>query len=1269
MDHPEEVETPMNPGTNQTNTANAHRAAGRTVRDPLRLIRRRLRTIRRAGRTLLAINAMTRFCAVVLLATALLVLLDYAARFPASIRGVILILIAAAAAVGSITLFRPITRYRPPLTDVADRVERWLASRGAPSDTRLSGGVGLRVSHDDSPLTRALARLAAADIAGRLPRVPWGMLRWRRPAAGLVGLIALASCGSLFVIAKPTLSTIGLTRLYIPWSGAEWPRLTTIADATPDATHPSDTPLPLRANLLRSNRAPGEARVTASYRVLQPDGTPTEPTDTILVPQPAPAEDTGGNTPELYERLIDPARWRSTSKQPGADRIIEYTIRSDDDATATRRIRIIDPPVLDAASVTALLPEYARSLTGGDRSESPKNGAAWLRGRTTLPTDNAVVGPILAGSTVSIRLGYSKQVTPDPSGLSDAERVNTNGTEVEIVLTPRQPVGFEILARGEDGFETREPFIARLSVVPDRPPSATMTEPAGTRAVLPSAVIPIAARGEDDLALDGFRIEYLLARVDPDSLSGVPAASEEPVELMSWRRGLKNNTEPGSPEFRQTMDLQAALDIAKTGAVPGDEIWLTAVASDTFTLDGERHDPVESATRRIRIIEESRFIEIIQDELEGIRRTAIALDQRQAEVMNDAVSLEEDPASTDATPDSLAGRQAEIARRLRVQTDSLDALRTRLDENRLEDETARELVRTAEGLAGAASSEAETAAGLSAARARGDRESDPSASQQGVRDALAEMIDRLDRGQDDWVVRRAIERLAESQRALRDDTAKAGEQTVGRDLSELSPDERTELERIADRQRELAEQAQEAIDDLAQRADELRDSDPTQAAALDQAARQAQREQLAKSISDAAEQVAQNQTGTATDLQDESIENLESILEGLENAQRLRDQALRRELASLIQSIESLIRQQRGVLSMIEDDPGSASPKAERLRTNTLAAGASAGGFDEVGPVIDLLERAAAAQLETIRALRAEPRAIEPAESSATEALARLEEALAEAKRQDDNAAQRERERARRELIDAYRAALESQAGLRVRAAAIEPERPTRRDRAELRALGREQESLRIEIASIPETHELPPGGVTDLYHERIDTALTAVVRRFGRGQTEPVVLETQSRVESLLRAIVDVLSPAENQRDPFDDQQAGGGGGGGGGSGQDQPAIGQLEELRLLRSLQGVLLDETRAASDGPGEPSPDLAALQVRIAEQARRIIESMQRNTPNQSPPTPDADTGHDENGRANPGGIEAEETVHDDAKNDAKNDTKKDTKVNTEEDRDG
>ena len=81
-------------------------------------------------------------------------------------------------------------------------------------------------------------------------------------------------------------------------------------------------------------------------------------------------------------------------------------------------------------------------------------------------------------------------------------------------------------------------------------------------------------------------------------------------------------------------------------------------------------------------------------------------------------------------------------------------------------------------------------------------------------------------------------------------------------------------------------------------------------------------------------------------------------------------------------------------------------------------------------------------------------------------------------------------------------------------------------------------------------------------------------------------------------------------------------GGGGGGAGGQEQPPIGQLEELRLLRSLQELTLGETRRAAARGTDPDESLVDLQSRIAEQARRIIESMQGGGSNPGVPRDEA-----------------------------------------------
>jgi len=1171
--------------------------------------------IRRAGRTLLVIRETSLLLTLGILLIAAIVLLDFTIRFPSALRLGLLACLGVALVFVYIKRFHPITRFRPPLADVASRAESWLDSRGIHPESALTGGVGLKPRDDDDPLTQALTRLASARIVGLLPSIPWGMLRLRRAAGAFAVLIVLSVSASFVFRAFPIHTFTGLTRLFLPLSGAAWPRLTSIADATPQEIHPSDSALPLRVTLLKSNKESGAASIEVRYRVVYADGSQSPESRALLVPQPSTSNPLAANPGELYERLVETSVWapitgnnENQQSRPPQDRWLEYTFLSEDDRTATRRVRIVDPPLLRRVSSQVSPPAYADSL-----SEKTSEGRSnWLNGETETSIGEALIGPVLYGSTLRLTLEYSKPIEPNTLDLPESAVVSTEDGVVTIEMVPADSLGIVLGAVDANGLSTRENFTARVTVLRDHPPSATVIDPSTDQAVLATAVIPLIGEATDDLALQSVRLEYLIATPAADSLGAEPEPEQQAVVLSRLSTSLTD-----------TETIESILDLQKTGAKPGQEIWVRVVAQDTFNLDGARHEPTFSTPRRIRIIEESRFIEMIRAELEGVRRTAISLDRRQAAVMQDAA--ENKQRSTDQTLENnantlndLAARQSEISQRLRGQTASLERLQSRLEQSRAQDAAIRSLVKDAAAAASSARAAADRAAGQAAAKAAGEPQADPTKEQQHVRDELSKLIDQLDRGQDDWVVRRALERLVESQRKLREQTAEFGDKSSGKSLDELSQDERTELERIAERQRELARQAQSAIDDLSQRADEIREKDPTQAAALDEAARRAAQQKLAEALQDAASQIGSNQTGAAGEIQDQSIEDLEAMLEQLENAKRSRDKALRRELASLIRSIQSLIRQQSSAIESLDGPIETAQARAQRVRTNTLAATADASeGFEEMNPIAELLDRATGSQLESIRALRSTPPTVELARSAENDALSRLNEALQEANKQDSAAAQREKQRKRRELIDAYREALADQAEIEQSTSENTPagnqDKPTRRQRAALRTIGRNQEALRVLIKGIPDAFEVPPG-VISLYHRRIDDSLASAVRRLGRGDTGEKVEAGQAAAAGMLRTIIEILSPQSDQPDDsFDDQQSGGGGGGGGAD--DQPPIGQLEELRLLRSLQSLVLEETRSAGS---DTDQSLADIQSEIAEQARRIIESMKKPAPNQPAP---------------------------------------------------
>ena len=78
--------------------------------------------------------------------------------------------------------------------------------------------------------------------------------------------------------------------------------------------------------------------------------------------------------------------------------------------------------------------------------------------------------------------------------------------------------------------------------------------------------------------------------------------------------------------------------------------------------------------------------------------------------------------------------------------------------------------------------------------------------QQDVRDELTSLIELLDRDEDTWVVTRQLETLLNEQAALEMDTSQLAQRTVGQSPADMSTEDRSELDRIAERQAELENQ-------------------------------------------------------------------------------------------------------------------------------------------------------------------------------------------------------------------------------------------------------------------------------------------------------------------------------------------------------------------------------------------------------------------------------------------------------------------------------
>jgi hypothetical protein len=189
------------------------------------------------------------------------------------------------------------------------------------------------------------------------------------------------------------------------------------------------------------------------------------------------------------------------------------------------------------------------------------------------------------------------------------------------------------------------------------------------------------------------------------------------------------------------------------------------------------------------------------------------------------------------------------------------------------------------------------------------------------------------------------------------------------------------------------------MDELAQRAEQLKRNDPAQSQAMRQAAQRGRQQQLQRAMEQAAQQLEQNQTNTAQEQQQRAQQAMEQMLGDLDQAQRSRDQALRRTLESLLESIEALIAAQERELQILANaGEREAGTKPEsgmvRLHTNTLAAADQAATSREMSGVMRLLGEAGEKQVAAIQALRTEPIETESAQAAEQASLERLNEAL-----------------------------------------------------------------------------------------------------------------------------------------------------------------------------------------------------------------------------------------------------------------------------------
>ncbi len=1192
-------------------------------------------------------------------------MLDYFLRSPWWLRAVGLggAVIALAWAIGRLVL--PAVVFRPSLTEIALRVERGEAGRRAGVTDRLASALELGetgAGEERSAWSRAMAGPVMDAAASGAKSIPVSSVLATGPTVRAGAAMALCAVMALGVLsAWPGLAATGLARMLWPWGSAEWPKRTQIADVTGVTVHPLGSALALRAALLKSERGPESTRITAWYRLIE-DGAAGPRRTVVLTAQNrvVPVLNATGDaeTPGegvLFERLLEPTGLRPGGAGAGGSagcaaaetRLeIEYGLESEDDWTPEARIALVEPPAVIGATLTATPPVYAGAAESATRVIELGAGA----------DDRRAPAPLLSGSRVTLAVTLNKPV-PGPATESDtiawtlasfgpaaarlledagaAANVRAEGATWTLVWTLRDAAELAVRPVDEFGIAAVEEAAFRIDALKDNPPTAVVLTPEEDQAVLATASVEIVGEGRDDVGLKDVVLERAVAR----RAGGSPGAQPEPIEAYSAFESTRVDEVPadaaaGGAGVRSAR-ASGTLDLSGLTLQPGDEVWVTVLASDAYELNGERHDPVRSSPRKLRILTREELLERIWSELGQARRTALRLDADQTAAGEQAAAPGEEGARR------AERAQAAISERLARQGEELARIARRMEQNGLSDAALRDTVQQArEALRGAGEKSVQASKSLGeAARAQGERPDDAQAGkpereqaqseQQEVRDELSRLIDLLDRGEDTFASRRALDRLLRAQKDLEERTGEAGRETAGKPSEQLTPEQREKLEQLAAEQRAAAEQLEDAVRKMGEREQKLRSNDPAAAEALARASRRAEREQVSQRMNQAAQSVEENRTGQAQQQQQQASQAIEQMLQDIDRAQSERDQVLRRLLASLLETLDGLIARQEDNLRALDQAmptgalAGLDGPMAELHRATLGAVDLAAGGPREVQPLAETIGEAAEAQARAIGELRATPVKGEEARASEQASLDKLIEAREKAGKIDEQAEERENERQRTELRKAYQEALEQQLEIKASTEGLAGEAATRRTRAAARALGEEQKTLRTTLDDLRKsTQDIGAAKTFEFAHRRLDGLMTAAETALGEGTADAGVVRSQASAARVLKAMVDALDSSKKQNKPFRQGESGGGGGGSGSG--SSPLLPPAAEVRLLREMQIEAAEATRTAGEAAGANTAEAAAaardLQRELAQQAQDLLQRLKEEP--KMEPTPGA-----------------------------------------------
>ncbi len=816
-------------------------------------LQQRIELIASKARWLSIVHGLCWFVVVGVSAAFVFGWIDYALRLDD--RGVRVILSAVVAAIVLWSLQRfllPVMSRRFTKLEVAHQIERQFPQIG----DRLSSSLEFLDVDRGEGFESADLRQSVVSETERLAQ-PLNFQECLDSRATRRSVVAcLVLCAGLAIICGLDLesTTLAARRLGVPWSAESWPRWNSleVVDTPARVALGHDIAIAVRD---RRRRLPPEVTLQVLY-----DGDAEDEVEVVAMQR--------SEKRFLYQRR-------------NVTRGFKYrAIGGDDDTMAWHELKVVEPV----------------QLAGFDIAVEPQT-------YTGIAPHTFAAGPVhvFEGSRVSVRGTASRRVEQinlhrfmDDEESVVAAAVADDGVSFaispdEMATAEAQSGQYWIEMVEADGVVSTTDTRWQWKVVADKPPVVTVTAPPVESYFMATASVPLHVAGTDDLALRNISVviggKTIPLFVGPDSVA------------------VRSNSASGA----EVRDVARALDLSEFDLQPGDSIELT------FAADDYKPQSSESITRVITIISRDDFDYRSQDkqtrllaklvEAQRLQRAtrsqigSIETQTRTAGVLSDDdvnrlrasdVQQQQVTRMLSADPGGAAHLIRELIAEIESNNASVPAVVARMNNlaatlitvNRDQLPAVQSDLLRATKLALDANDAANTLEPVLQSIGR---------QQDGIADELQRMIDQLSQWDDYRRFARNVNEVLKDQQDLTERVRQLP--TLGRQMNELSDQERSDLERAAGEQQELAKRVDRLKFEMRRLGEAIRESDPAAAATISSALEASQSTGLSERMRAASDEIGSNQLGNASRSQSDAEAGLQQVLGALTDARGQSGQA------------------------------------------------------------------------------------------------------------------------------------------------------------------------------------------------------------------------------------------------------------------------------------------------------------------------------------------------------------------------------------------